>query len=784
MQNRIMIDTQDDDNPIVIGSHRLAVTDNGPYVFWSREPRSSKVSTLRIASPDAESDELDRGMIGSLTVNSGKSGQLAAGWEKIRDDSTTELKFILYPGKDTYHPLKILNAEAASEIAVTNDSAGTLLAAWSEITDTQVIKTTCLDESRETQIISSPSSWASRPALCSMGRSRILVLWESYNTGGCSIQARVLEDGNVADTFSVFPASRTTTRYLNPVCVNTGDLILIASVEVTDVISEGNVIDQSSKIVTAFIDLRDENPHIKQAPSPAFLNHGLLADILHPTGVWGYLGPRRRPLLLSNGMLLWERKIAHDGFTPTEEGKGVLCFSTFDRQKESWSPEGILHRGSFAYEAALGPNSIWLLHRPVDPEKTQSLVLEEIPAPFCSGNGLSREYSSIELLKPETGYHPVANPEEIRGTNFPKAARSNKDFSLFWGDPHVHSGYSKDPEGEVDELLYYAKEVADLDFIAITDNDEHYASWLRDWERIRSFSVERAWHEDGQFVVLDGFEFTQTIPKIIKEKNHRTVLLQKPSAKLFRWSDHYEPGITDYELQKNLVRDAENTDALLILHHDSWKITDSPQEIGMEAASGWDTYIHDAESICTLWNNGRKTCLTGGSDNHRRNPGNGGALTGIWAKDLTYEGLIEGLLQGRTIATQGRRPAIIFYLEDEEGNTLFIGDSGTMHGTITAKLSIEIDNPSDGSIEFVELMHRQRTAANWDRTDTDENGRKLEVSHSLIGIDSIKEQSVLNLKPPKYLYVRLRMSGTDTQYPSNVANARGPWAWTTPIWWN
>ena len=801
-QNLFRLDTRDDDTSIVIGSHRLTVTGSRPRALWSREPRSSKVSVLRLTSPDNESAELDRGMIGSIAVDSKRDGSLVAGWEKTKDDGSTELTFTLYSRGETKHPWQVFEAEAASEIALANDNGGSALAVWSEITPnissrnlsiatqrltdekTQTIKAAYIDQNRKAQIISPLDTWASRPAVCSMGKNHFLVLWESYGTGGCSIQAAVLDNGHIADTFSVYASSQPTLRYLNPVCVNSGDIVLIAAVEVTDVISEGGIVDQSNKIITAYIDLHGEKRNARQTPSPALLNHGLLADVINPTGVWGYLGPRRRPLLLSNKMLLWERKTAHDGFTPEEEGKGVLCYSTFDRQKELWNQEAVLHMGSFAYEAALDRNSIWLLHRPVDPEKTHSLVLEEIPLPSPGEEQkYSLKHNGIELLQPESGYQTVTDPEEIRGTGYTETARSKEGLFLFWGDPHVHSGYSKDPEGEVDELLYYAKEVSNLDFTAITDNDEHYASWLRDWERIREFSVERAWHRDGQFVVLDGFEFTQTIPKEIREKNHRTVLLKKPAGKLFRWSDHYKSGCSGDELQEKLARDAENIDALLILHHDSWKVTGSPRETGMEAASGWDAYIHNAEAICSLWNSGRKICLTGGSDNHRRNPGNGGALTGVWAKDLTYDGIIEGLLEGRTIATQGRRPLIDFYLEDEEGNTLFIGDSGIMRGIITVKLSVEIDTVRDGSIEFVELIHRQRTIANWDRLETEKNGGKLEVSHSLTGVDSIKEQSVLNLKPPKYLYVRLRMSGTDTQYPSNVANARGPWAWTTPIWW-
>jgi hypothetical protein len=125
---------------------------------------------------------------------------------------------------------------------------------------------------------------------------------------------------------------------------------------------------------------------------------------------------------------------------------------------------------------------------------------------------------------------------------------------------------------------------------------------------------------------------------------------------------------------------------------------------------------------------------------------------------------------------------------DEEGSSFFIGDKGTLRGLITVRLSIDMEvgagPQEEDRIELVELVHRQRSVANWSRADTEENGKKLEVSCPLTGVDSIREQSKLSIKEPKYLYVRLRMNGKDVRYPSNIASARGPWAWTSPIFWD
>ncbi len=713
----------------------------------------------------------------------------------------------------------------ASDLSLSSTPDGAVLAVWSELPNDldepalsstpvsgippghaphpQQIRAAIVGSSTESIPVGGAGAWTARASVCAIPPRSFFIVWEEYEPEGCTIRgawirmARIDADLSI-EQFTVFPSDESRRsphkRYLNPTCIYTEGSVLIAAVEITDVISETGVRDQSNRIVSAMIDISEDvesarptKQNIIYVGSPALLNHGLLADVVDPTGVWGYLGPRRRPMLLPGGTLVWERKLVHDGFTPDVEATGVLCCSVFDFDKLQWGEELVLHRGSYSYEIASVRDGYRLLHRPVDPEKTHGLVLEkQSEAPE----------SAIELLSPENGYRKIevgkrdsSNPrqttENSDSTKTPRRTRngyadSAGRYQLYWGDPHVHSVYSKDPEGEVDELLYYAKEVAGLDFVAITDNDEHYSSWLRTWERNRGFAVERAWHHEGSFVVLDGFELTYNLPGKSPVKNHRTVLLPSPSGELVRWSDDDSdrPGAVE-----RLVEFGETTGALSIAHHQTWRISDSESLTGTEACSGWDAYFHDAEHITSLWDSGRTVCLIGGSDNHRRNPGHGGALTGVWSKGLEYSAIIEGLASGRTIATQGRRPIIDFTLVDEEGTKLFIGDKGRLGKKIRINLRVDVEPESGDTIELVELMHRRRTVMNWSREDTEADGKKLDVSCELTGADSMKDQSGLYLRPPKYLYVRLRMNGKDIRFPSNVANARGPWAWTTPIWW-
>jgi hypothetical protein len=351
-------------------------------------------------------------------------------------------------------------------------------------------------------------------------------------------------------------------------------------------------------------------------------------------------------------------------------------------------------------------------------------------------------------------------------------------LKLYWGDPHVHSALSLDAEGEPDELLHYARDLAGLDFVALTENDEMYTCWLTRAERHRGCELAEAWTEDDRFVVLNGFEYTFSGSKQ-SAKNHRTVLLRDRRRDFFRWSD---PNLDDGD-PAALAAAAECLDALLICHHQNWELSGSDREIGMEAVAGWDTYIHDPDLIYRAWAANRRLCLIGGSDSHRRNPGLGGACTGIWASELSQAGLIEGIVKGRTIASQGRRPMVDFSITDQKGTRLFIGEYGKLAGSITIEIQVEVEANYDDRIESVELLHQNRMVANWSGWDTTRNGTRLEVDYVPFSFDSAGRTVPLSLDTPHYLYLRIRQTGPDLRFPSNLAAARGPWAWTTPIWW-
>ena len=83
---------------------------------------------------------------------------------------------------------------------------------------------------------------------------------------------------------------------------------------------------------------------------------------------------------------------------------------------------------------------------------------------------------------------------------------------VLWGDLHGHSNLS-DGTGTPADYYRYAREVAGLDFAALTDHD-HWGMLFLDqneaiWQQV--LDVNRQQHEPGRFVTLLGFEWTSWI---------------------------------------------------------------------------------------------------------------------------------------------------------------------------------------------------------------------------------------------------------------------------------
>ncbi len=322
------------------------------------------------------------------------------------------------------------------------------------------------------------------------------------------------------------------------------------------------------------------------------------------------------------------------------------------------------------------------------------------------------------------------------------------DYQLFWADLHCHSVLSSDVEGEPDELLAYARDRAGLDVCVLIDNDCYLVPMLNHEYRL-GCQVAGEFNEPGRFVALTGYEWTWRHENNMTD--HRYVLWPGDCGPLVRWSDLAEPSIAA------LAEEVASSGGIMHAHHHDWELIDLPVEANVEVCSGWGIYIDEPSVIHSHLDRGLRFGFTGSSDNHRRCPGLGGALTGIYATELTRWAIFEALMSRHCYATTGERVFLDFRVGDA-----IMGSEVVSEGLPRMSVAVRAPRP----VEQVQIV-RNGEVIHEEAPETPEARVEFEDETAPVG--------------PNYYYAAVTMEGTPEQYPSNVAVARGNRAWSSPI---
>ncbi len=591
-----------------------------------------------------------------------------------------------------------------------------------------------------------------RPQVCMGKRGEVYVVWDAYSEGTCNIYARGYVNEEWSDIQQVSRDDHW--EFMPSVTVDGLNRLWVAWLCSTDVTNADGVIDQWPTIRCAHYDGVSWHHFIDQdgTSDMAFLGHGLLPKVSPKTGVWGYLGRRRQPMLIADEQdgvwLLWERKEKHD--SPTITTTGLLCGRFFDGEK--WSKAVVLHSGQVFYVTSnntmRNDGKIWICAKEGryqlwpgggggDPLGIQ-LWFTKMPTP-----------EKCEQLPTDewVGWAPVCLSSKAERMNGEYSVNINGvRYRLYWGDPHCHSVLSADAEGEIDEILHYARDKAGLDFCVVTDNDFMYlpmssSAWAIDQHYSEEFNAP------GKFVVFSGYEWSARNPI-----NHRSIIYMTSDQPIFRWT---EQGSRNIEELKECIKE---TNGIMHAHHQTWHLSDSPRECNVEVCSGWDIYIDDPECVHRHLAKGYIFGFIGGSDSHRRNPGLCGALTGVYAREFTRESILEAIKTRRCYATNGSRIFLDFRINDA-----FMGERCQIEGNpkiqvhvIGTRRLLQVELCRNG-----EAIHSKR-------------GKGKELRFHFIDQDCPLGES--------YYYVRVTEEGEAPPYPSNIKVAKGNRAWSSPIW--
>ncbi len=321
----------------------------------------------------------------------------------------------------------------------------------------------------------------------------------------------------------------------------------------------------------------------------------------------------------------------------------------------------------------------------------------EIPAQveLRSGDGATAE---LEFTVPETGTYRITAKASIadpilegdflplpRGTSTSNPLRVSRAPRLIWVDLHGHTALS-DGTGTPEDYYRYARDVAGLDAVALTDHDAWGLEPLQQhpelWQRI--VDAAAAANEPGRFVALPGYEWTSWI------FGHRHVVHFGDNTPLF---SSLAP---DSDTPEELWAALDGLDSLSIPHHPGggpiavdWDHS-PPADIeplaevmsvhGSSVAPFAPRRIYSARPghyALDALTKGHRYGFLGSGDSHDGHPGlpqlaaPHGGLAAVMCEDLTAASLLEALRQRRVYATTGARILLRANLEGSPmGSTL------------------------------------------------------------------------------------------------------------------
>lgn len=595
-----------------------------------------------------------------------------------------------------------------------------------------------------------------------------LVAWDRYADGQYVLQYTVFDGKKSPDVMTLKHEGE---RWFMPRCVSDGAgrayLVWIAVSLVKD--EDMGIYDHQTAGLCAAVEagkayLLEDVDSPSNSRFTADLREGLLGTTFHN----GHHGLRRnlQPCLWNDRLwLCWElrREKDKDGRIQ-DQTHGLLVGRTWEN--DVWSPTRLLHSDMFSYSltgrVSAGDIPVWFID--FDGEEAhiprfRMLSLDNLD--------VSDQRNVREWARWKSASRPAASPRRR------SVALGGETMDLFWADTHCHSVLSADAEGELDELVMFGRDVAGLDIMAIVDNDYYPCKALTgaEWEVLQA--TARRYTQAGRFILFPAYEYTYHRESLQERNgsdfNHRYIMYPPSGSPLVRRTD---PGGAD---DAALMRTLRNTDALLVAHHNTWELLDPDLDRNVEVCSSWRICIEECDFIMRQLKAGVKFGFVGSSDSHRLVPGLGGALTGVFAKELTPEAVLDAYRKRRLIATTGCRIFIDFRVAD-----LFIGEEGQVEGaprvtgSVRAPREIEqVDVIRDGQV-----IHQLMPAANAvdiDFTDDTAVGRHFYfVRVKLVG-DPAFNIGTENLQD----YRPFQQQG---KYPGNWARADGCFGWSTPIW--
>ncbi|HCR17562.1 MAG TPA: hypothetical protein DIU35_08765 [Candidatus Latescibacteria bacterium] len=636
--------------------------------------------------------------------------------------------------------------------AITSDQQGNIWVAWSSVSGKhRSILGRHLHHGKwsDTAKLSQGKGQHYRPVLCGGDRCA----WLAYQTeldGAYDIYIRNWQTVGVS---RISKLSLTNSWELFPrLCPDGTGGVWATWIATHDVTNNKGFIDHKVEAMAASFDGERVVPYQgkDKARPPGYVTH-LYDGLLGRNWYMGFVGWRRRPQIIR-----------------TEEGEIWLLYERKEDERfNKHGPDSILLGKPLtglgrANTYKLGRHRYaWTINGDLEASRCSLPIAGQIPvgkfyADICAGT-VKLDRSSPMKQTPAsrwTHWKPVTLPQVCRPSRRPTLSHEGKSYKLYWGDPHCHGNLSGDAEGEIDENYTYGRTKGCLDFMAVTDNDAIYDNILTpsEWTLIRSGAAH--FNQPGKFVALSAYERTALMDNG-SGPNHRIMLFPGDDGPLYHWT---EPDANSLRKWVNRMKDV---DAYTFPHHATWSAIPSQQIGGVEVCSSWDIYIKMRDTIPEHLEKGYKLAFQGDSDSHRIVPGQGGALTGVWAQDLTRDSILEALRARRCFATNGNRTVLDFRANGHPvGSEVSTAESVQLNVRINAPRRVKhISLYRNGKV--LDTIPGGRPKVSYQITDRP--GRGTHFYYAEVELTSLK---------------RTPMGARC----GNLQVAEGDYAWSSPIW--
>lgn len=696
---------------------------------------------------------------------------------------------------DSLSPSEVVHVLPArakpSDLCAVCDEAGALWLAWAQaVNGRSTIEVIHVgpDGQSEHSTLTTQSPYNYRPRMVALETDGVYLIWDSYversyDVYGCALSA-------LGQSQIVRISSDAEWENKSTLCRTSDGALWAVWVRWQDAMYNESVIHQKFSLRGARFDGHVWQPLAgnDRGADIAPLNYGLVTDFAGGArSALGHQGRRLHPMLKAaedRGVWLFYEAKMHDK-AQTLDSKGRL-FGLRCKDNE-WSEPLNVAEGLVYYEVprnnAVGPE-MFLLAREMDPEHPRhdvdELYLDKV-ALSDDLPGVPADRRTVNLTGWEEIRLPFPQMREAPAEHTLLPGEGKGRYRLIWGDFHVHSVGSIECEGELDEMAFYARDKACIHALTISDNDSFWnhsvrknERWLTDIEWDANLGNAKAVNEAGRFALFPGWEETigalqRNAPSARLLRTHQSVMADddEMERETFQFSEHIRRAIREgrRQTEKDIVecvRWARSKGYVCLphAHNNWWRLVDAGTQPACDVVSGWIRYIERWDIYDRYLQAGQKIGFTGSSDAHHRNPGLGGALTGLWVTDITRAAVLEAIRTHRTYATAGQRIVVEFTINDT-----FMGDVLVVHEDPTLRWRIKGEDE-----EYILRVHRDGPVIHEERFTGATEGQYTDKD--------IAEY----LRGPHYYYLEVTTDRPVPDYECNSAHALGSRAWTSPIW--